>query len=245
LVAAFLVGSASAPAQERGITARAALDRIAAKHSPDLVKKIVEMKGRRGQSQPREWWIVVHDERSPYRLRTMWVGDVRATDEGENDDFYPGEIPIGFANTKKLKIDSKAAFEVLLREAHRAKIGFDSVDYKLRSIEFGDEPVWSLTAKDERGKVVARVILSGYDATVFRTVWFYKQPSGYPRVVDSALDGLREPMTAKPETTDPIVREREIDPELPEIEIEPLDPIAIEPIEDPGTEEAEIEIVEP
>jgi hypothetical protein len=249
LAAALLSPLAPAQGRDRGIPAKAALERIAAKHSPKLTERIVSMSGKRGQSQPREWWIVVHDDRAPYRLRTMWVGDTRATDEGENDDFYPEQLPVGFANTAKLKIDSPAAFEILVAEASRAKVGFDSVDYKLRSIEFGDEPVWSLTARDARGRIAGRLMLSAFDGAVFRTVWYYKQPSGYPRIVDSALDGLKEPLAARREE-DPKPILRETDPEVPGLEIDPLevDPAPAAPVApagDPGTEEAEIEIVEP
>jgi len=114
----------------------------------------------------------------------------------------------------------------------------------LRSIEFGDEPVWSLTARDRAGRVVGRIALSAYDGAVFRTVWIYKQPSGRPRIVDSALDGLKEPLETRRPTPEP-ERIREIDVEVPVLEIDPLDPVEIAPIGDPGTEEAEIEIIEP
>lgn len=248
IAAACLTVPVSGQGRERGIPAKAAIERIAAKHSPELVERIVSMTGKQGQTQPREWWFVVHDDRAPYRLRTMWVGDVRATDEGENDDFYPEELPIGFASTAKLKIDSPAAFDILVAEARRAKIGFDAVDYKLRSLEFSDEPVWSLTARDARGRIAGRVLLSAFDGAVFRTVWYYQHPSGYPRIVDSALDGLEEP--APPRRDPEPAPDRESDPAVPELEIDPLEPVPApeptpEPSGDPGTEEAEIEIVEP
>ena len=232
LLAATLSESVAAP----GITAKTALDRISAKYGPGMVGKIVEMKGARGQSQPMEWWIVVNDERSRYRLRTLWVGDVRATDEGENDDFYPARLPVGYASVAKLKIDSTAAFEVMVREAQAAKVGFDSVDYKLRSAEFGDEPIWSLTAKDGRGRVVGRVVLSGFDAAVFRTVWFYKSNTGYPRIVDSALDGLKT--TAAPlQPTTPVP--------LTPLERPAPDPVVPGPLIDPGDPGTERAVVEP
>ncbi len=261
--ATLWLGLAAGPAQERGITARAALDRIAAKLSPRLTERVVEMKGRLGQSQPSEWWIVVHDERSPYRLRTLWVGDVRATDEGENDDFYPEELPVGFAAVKRLRIDSVAAFAELERLARGAKIGFDSVDYLLRSAEFSDEPIWSLTARDARGTAVGRVVLSGSDGQLLRTVWFYPQPNGYPRIVDSALDGRLpdggrsgdprrpdgEPLTVRePDGSDappPPNPGEDLDPDpgLPSI---PPAPPTLDPAPDPGTEQAEVEeIVRP
>jgi hypothetical protein len=217
----------------RGIPARVALERIASSHGAAIIEKIVEMKGRRGQSQPREWWIVVRDERSSSRLRTMWVGDERATDEGENKEFYPKLIPLGFIPDKKLKVDSPAAFNILIREATAARVGFDSVDYKLRSMEFSDEPVWSLTAKDVRGNVVGKVMLSGSDGRVYRKVWYYRQPGGHLRIVDSALDA-----PGKPEVP------RQLDPGRtgsPRIRI----PEFLPGPDDPGTEQAEIEAIRP
>ena len=178
------------------------MDKIAVSYSPRLSTRIVEMVGRRGQTQPREWRVVAYDERAKYLLRTIDVSaERRIDDEGDNDDLYPQELPIGFASVRKLRIDSPAAFKVLEREALKARVGFDSVDYKLRSFEFSDEPLWSLTARDERGRVVGRVIFSGYDGRMMRTVWFYKQPSGYPRIVDSALTG--RPLSGSTASTAP------------------------------------------
>jgi len=217
----------------RGIPARVALDRIASRHGPALIERIVEMKGRRGQSQPREWWIVVRDERSSSRLRTMWVGDVRATDEGENKEFYPNQIPLGFISEKNLKVDSPAAFNILIREATAAKVGFDSVDYKLRCKEFSDEPVWSLTAKDVRGKVVGKVLLSGFDGRVYRKVWYYRQPGGSLKIIDSALDAL-----GKPEVP------RQLNPGRTDSNRVRIPDFLPGP-DDPGTEQAEIEAIGP
>ena len=224
---------AFAQEDRRGIPARVALDRIAASHGAPLIERIVQMTGRRGQSQPREWWIVVHDDRSTTRLRTMWVGDVRATDEGENKEFYPRVLPLGFIDEKKLKLDSPAAFNLLIREATAARIGFDSVDYKLRSRELSDEPVWSLTAKDVRGNVVGKVLLSGLDGKIYRKVWYYRQAGGRGNIVDSAIDAPRKPeLPRKPEPGQTGERR------LPVPEFSPGQG-------DPGTEQAEIEAIEP
>ena len=237
----LLVVNAGAQGSRGGIPARAALDRIAVTHGPKAVEKIVEMTGKRGQTQPREWWIVAHDDRSPFRLRTMWVGDVRATDEGGNKNFYPEQEPIGFLSTAKLKVDSTKAFEILVREATAAKVGFDSVDYKLRSLEFGDEPIWSLTARDSRGALLGRVVMSGFDGRVFRTVWYYKQPSGYPRIVDSAIDGLAKPSLGSaalvPPVDDPLTRPGADVP----VPLSPLSPLDPGDPGDPGSEAAEVQ----
>ncbi len=229
--------SALSQNDRRGIPARVALERVATKHGVAVIENIVEMKGHRGQSQPSEWWIVVRDERSRSRLRTMWVGDIRATDEGENKDFYPKLPPLGFIAEEKLKIDSPAAFNILIREATAARIGFDSVDYKLRSKEFSDEPVWSLTAKDVRGNVVGKVMLSGFDGRVYRTVWYYRQAGGYIKIVDSALDA-----PGRPEVPRKPAPSRKSDPGQAGSRADSVPEFSPGP-DDPGTEQAEIEAI--
>lgn len=227
--------SAFAQEDRRGVPARIALDRIAMRYGAPLVESIVEMTGRRGQSQPGEWWVVVRDERSRSRLRTMRVEDGRATDEGENKDFYPRVLPLGFIDEKKLKMDSPAVFNILVREATAARIGFDSVDYKLRCREFSNEPVWSLTVRDVRGNIVGKVLLSGLDGRIYRRVWYYRQASGYVKVVDSEIDALRKPeIPDRPKV--PGKPDARQSGGVPEFSPGPGDP---------GTEQAEIEEILP
>ena len=211
--------SAFAQEDRRGLPARIALDRIELRHGAPLLEGIVEMTGRRGQSQPREWRVVVRDERSRSRLRTMRVADGRATDEGE----------------KKLKMDSPAVFNILVREATVARIGFDSVDYKLRCREFSNEPVWSLTARDVRGNIVGKVLLSGLDGRIYRTVWYYRQAGGYVKIVDSEIDALRKPQ----------IPDRPKVPGKPEVRRSDGVPEFSPGPGDPGTEQAEIEEILP
>ena len=106
-------------------------------------------------------------------------------------------------------------------------------------MEFGDEPVWVLTARGGDGSVLGQVILSAFDANVFRTVWYYRGARGYIKIVDSALDGLKKPApTQELETTEEpdSLRRPERRTDAPNL---PLDP------SDPGTEEAEVRPVLP
>ncbi len=232
-----------------GLSSSAVLKRINSQYGQYFADKIVEMRGTRGQSQPREWTIIVNDERSQRRLRTVVVAGDRIRDAGETLDYYPDNLPIGFASSAKIKIDSVKAFNILIKEARAARIGFDYIDYKLRSLEFGDEPVWVLSAMNAKGILLGQVILSAFDANVFRTVWYYRGSKGYVKIVDSALDGLKK--------TEPI------DDNLIEVEPKPLEesgrrepvteqperrePVTTSPLNprDPGTEEAEIRPVKP
>lgn len=223
-----------------GVSSSKALERIQLQFGQYFADKVVEMQGLRGQSQPREWTIVVNDERSQFRLRSVRVDAEKSINEGESSKFYPENLPIGFASSKKIKIDSKKAFEILIKEARAARIGFDYVNYKLRSLEFGDEPIWVLSALSSKGALLGQVILSAYDANIFRTVWYYRGSRGYVKIVDSALDGLR-----KNETSDD-------DFPAPEIDNRPKPAVDGLPNKNnpsppknigPGTEEAEVKPV--
>ena len=80
-----------------GVSSSKALQRVQLQFGEYFADKVVEMRGIRGQSQPREWTIVVNDERSQFRLRTVRVDAEKSINEGESSKFYPENLPIGFA----------------------------------------------------------------------------------------------------------------------------------------------------
>lgn len=225
-----------------GVSSSKALQRVQLQFGEYFADKVVEMRGiqdrslRKEWTQPREWTIVVNDERSQFRLRTVRVDAEKSINEGESSKFYPENLPIGFASSKKIKIDSTKAFEILIKEARAARIGFDYVNYKLRSLEFGDEPVWVLSAMSAKGVLLGQVIMSAYDANIFRTIWYYRGSRGYVKIVDSALDGLRKNETSDEDFPSPEINgETKIDNPPPVNQPSPSVP-SIEP----GTEEAEV-----
>ena len=229
-----------------GVSSSKALQRVQLQFGEYFADKVVEMRGiqdrslRKEWTQPREWTIVVNDERSQFRLRTVRVDAEKSINEGDSSKFYPENLPIGFASSKKIKIDSTKAFEILIKEARAARIGFDYVNYKLRSLEFGDEPVWVLSAMSAKGVLLGQVIMSAYDANIFRTIWYYRGSRGYVKIVDSALDGLR-----KNETSDEVFPSPKINGETkidnPVENPPPVNqPSPSVPSIEPGTEEAEV-----
>ena len=110
------------------------------------------------------------------------------------------------------------------------------MNYKLRSLEFGDEPVWVLSAMSAKGVPEGKVIMSAYDANIFRTIWYYRGSRGYVKIVDSALDGLRKNETNDEDFPSPEINgETKIDNPPPVNQPSPSVP-SIEP----GTEEAEV-----
>ena len=223
-----------------GVSSSKALQRVQLQFGEYFADKVVEMRGIRGQSQPREWTIVVNDERSQFRLRTVRIDAEKSINEGESSKFYPENLPIGFASSKKIKIDSTKAFEILIKEARAARIGFDYVNYKLRSLEFGDEPVWVLSAMSAKGVLLGQVIMSAYDANIFRTIWYYRGSRGYVKIVDSALDGLRKNETSDEVFPSPKINEQTKTDDPIENPPPVNQPNPSVPSIEPGTEEAEV-----
>ena len=206
-VLATLAGLAHA--QESGISAKTALSQLSDRFGTGSFTRLVEMKGTQGQSQPAEWWVVAHDSRSEYLLRTFWAGSAgEVTNEGANDAFYTRtRNPPASLSTEKLKIDSTEAFEILDAAANKAKVGFDSVNYLLRCREFSDEPIWTLTALDRDDHVVGIVHISAFRKKVLRSVWFdfsTRTRSGIPVITDSALKRKPAKRQPRPEAQRPI-----------------------------------------
>lgn len=173
------------------ISAFTALQFVEDRFGPAAADSIVELRGHRGQSQPEIWRVIAFDRASPYLLSEFKVDRKRAVDEGPYSDFYPDYVPDGFVKRSKIQVDSTGAFRVLVTEASRAGVGFDSASYHLRCREFSEEPLWRLTALDVDGYTVGRVDLSAATGTVLRTVWYFWEENrrNAPRIVDSALLG--------------------------------------------------------
>ena len=150
--------AATAP---QGITAMEALRRTSERFGSDVTSLLIEMTGPDGQTQPNSWEIIAVDLSTPHLARTYAVYPRAVVDKGINREFYPDRIPTGFIATGKLAVGSYDAFVALDKAAGDAKIGFDSIQYRLRAREGTNEPVWTMTALDIDGFAVGIVDVSG------------------------------------------------------------------------------------
>lgn len=186
------MGSASGQ-QSVPLSGKNALNILSQKFGADHFQWIVEMRAFNGVPQPSEWNVVVYDPASIYLLNEYWIGEGRAVNEGPYDEVYPDKAPIGFIDFTKLKLDSVAAFTVAEDEARKARVGFDSLNYVLRSREYSNEPVWILSLIDADDLLVGKVHVSGLTGSVLRTVWINRQ-GPVPKVTDSAAPGGQQPV---------------------------------------------------
>lgn len=179
------------------------------------VSGLVELRGTDGAPTPASWTLVAFEPRSPTKFETYAIRGTHVDDRGPNKDYAPAHQPSGYFDFTKVKVDCAGAFRIADREAGRAMVGFDEIDYTLRCREFSDEPVWTLTLRSKAGVVAGTVAISATGGKVLRTIWQRPGPDGKPQTDDSALPAEFRPPPL---------------PALPEpFPVEPLEPGAVPP----------------
>ena len=177
---------------KKPMSGKKALSALSQKFGPDHFQWIVEMRAFNGIPQPGEWSVVVYDPGSVTLLTEYWVGEGRSANEGPYDEIYPDKAPLGYIDFLKLKLDSTAAFTVAEGEARRARVGFNSLNFVLRSREYSNEPVWVLALIDADKRLVGKVHVSGLTGSVLRTIWINRQ-GPIAKIIDTAVPNGNTP----------------------------------------------------
>ena len=164
----------------------------------DKVTGLVELRGTRGVPTPAAWSLVLYDPRSPTRLATVSIRGSHVEERGPSQDYYPAREPSGYFDMAKVKVDCAGAFRIADREANKAMLGFDTIDYLLRAKECSEDPVWILTLRTKSGDMAGTVTLSATGGKVLRTVWNRPGRDGRTVLEDSAVPAeFRPPPPAK------------------------------------------------
>ena len=153
----------------------------------EKVTGLVELRGSGGTPTPATWSLVTFEPRSPTKIESYTIRGLHIEDRGANKDYAPGHQPAGYFDLAKVNVDCAGAFRIADREAGKAMIGFDVIDYTLRCREFSAEPVWTLTLRSKAGAVSGTVAISATGGKVLRTIWQRTGPDGKPLTDDSAL----------------------------------------------------------
>ena len=162
----FLLGAAALSAAPAG-PAFAGLHAIESLPSASA-SQVVEIRGERGEPQPAEWLVVLHDSSARGGTRELTMANGRITSERtpvHGSTEIAALVPISSA---KLKFDSDSVFRTAQSEAERNQVGFDSISYKLRADPESKAPVWSVSIFDKQGGTVATMRISASDGTVVR-----------------------------------------------------------------------------
>jgi len=132
--------------------------------------KVVEIRGERGDPQPREWIFLLADPTARGGVREVTVADGKITSErtplrGMAD--IAGLAPL---DTGILSTDADEVFRTVHKEAQKNEMGFNWIDYTLRTDPESNAPVWSVKLYDHMGAAVGTVRISAKGGTVVSTL---------------------------------------------------------------------------
>ena len=173
----FLLGAASLSAAPAG-PAFAGLQAIASLPSASA-SQVVEIRGERGEPQPAEWLVVLHDSSARGGMRELTMANGRILSERTPLHGSTDIAALAPMSAAKLKFDSDAVFQIAQREAERNQVGFDRIDYKLRADPESKVAVWSVSIFNQLGAPVATMRISASDGTIVRT--FKLDPNARPQ----------------------------------------------------------------
>ena len=170
LACLLLLALAPAALAAGGISAKDAVRTVGRERGASYLNRVVQIIGENGADQPAAWRVIAADTRGT--LREFFVSDRGILAEGP----VPGEavarvngphIPL-----KSVSVDSTLAFSRAEAAARSARVGFNSISYRLRCLELSTNPAWFLQLNDISGRKVGEVTVSAGKGTVLRTQWF-------------------------------------------------------------------------
>jgi len=128
--------------------------------------QVVEIRGERGEPQPREWTLLLSDPKARGGVREVTVAGGRITAEraplrGTAD--MTGLAPL---DTKALAFDSDRVFTTVQSEAKQCGAGFHWIDYTLRTDPQSNAPVWNVKLYDHMGASVGSIRISATGGAV-------------------------------------------------------------------------------
>jgi hypothetical protein len=125
---------------------------------------LVEMRAVEGTPQPEQWTLLFRDAAARGGMREFVVTGKGIASERtplRTDDALLVAATMPYA---QLKLDSKGAFTEANKLATQARLGFDSVSYRLHSSN--GAPVWTLRLLDTSRREVGSLVLSAKTSTV-------------------------------------------------------------------------------
>ena len=174
-IAVFIAAQFAARAND---PAYSALRVVGKSRGEEILKHVVELRGRGGVPQPPVWKVVLEDARARGGVREIEVQRGKVVGERTPID-HSGAGPMTLT---QLNLDSEGAFTVANQEAQKRNKTFDHVDYVLHSGAGNGLPVWELNLSDTKlGHVGSMTIAADSGAIVHQQ---FDQGKGAPQEDD-------------------------------------------------------------
>lgn len=165
LIFAFVAAASAFPAFSAAgqLSAYDALSTVGRAKGEAQLANLVELRGADGAPQPTQWTLVLKDDGARGGVREFVVNQKGIA--GERAPLLAGAAAsAGTVPAASLKLNSTGAFTTVNREASKARLGFDKVNYRLQIK--GGVPVWHVQLFDVEGNEVGAIGLSAADATI-------------------------------------------------------------------------------
>lgn len=163
--AIVLVALALTPALVEASTAYDALRSIQATRGQTVMSQLIEVRGETGAPQPQRWTVLMADPTARSGIREFIVARGEIQSERTPLRQFGVDASAPTLDFSRLNLDSDGAFKVAESQAVRTRVGFNSVDYTLRSDESG-APIWSLRLFDYMGAPVGTLQVSAVDGKI-------------------------------------------------------------------------------
>jgi hypothetical protein len=154
----YFLGAASALAGNAGSVIKA-LQTIADQPYAQNAS-FVEVKGERGSPNPQEWTILLSDPTARGGVREVTIANGQITSERTPLRGFTDVANVPALSRSKVVADVGPVFQAVEQEAIAKKVGFDWIDYNLKSDTASDTPLWKLKLYDSLGSLVATATVS-------------------------------------------------------------------------------------
>jgi len=128
--------------------------------------KVVEIRGERGDPQPKEWIFLLSDPSARGGVREVTVTDGKITSERTPLRGMADVAGLAPLDTPLLSVDADGVFRIVHKEATKSELGFDWIDYTLRTDADSNAPVWTVKLYDHMGAPVGTARISAKGGTV-------------------------------------------------------------------------------
>lgn len=155
--------AAMTPADADRLSAYEALFEIGRVKGNKLLANVTGLHGTDAAPQPAQWTVTFKDDEARGGIREFVVNEKGIV--GERTPLQAGDaLAPGVLAAAALKVDSTGIFTKANAEASRTKLGFDTLDYRLRNV--GGSPVWTVRLMDVEGDEVGVIAFSARDGTI-------------------------------------------------------------------------------
>jgi len=147
-----------------------ALRTVSTQRGEDILKHVIQVQGQGGVPQPTLWRVVLDDPSARGGVRELDVAHGKIVAEHTPTRAYSGSAAGALIDFHKLNLDSSGAFTVAEKEAQKAHLGFDSVDFTLRTGDGPDaSPVWVIHMMDASHHSVASLSVGADNGAIVST----------------------------------------------------------------------------